>query len=98
MAPTPDELSAPGAVSYDSNTMSVGDGTWDFSKNTFLLPNLQGLNFDTMQYNGEAATAPSGWDRKLDHELTGLLQAWPTGSQLSPNTIASSWPMPSWVP
>ncbi|POR37887.1 Cytochrome b561/ferric reductase transmembrane [Tolypocladium paradoxum] len=54
MAPTPDELSAPGAVSYDSSTMSVGDGTWDFSKNSFLLPNLQGLNFDTMQYNGMA--------------------------------------------
>ncbi|KAH7143894.1 hypothetical protein EDB81DRAFT_605487, partial [Dactylonectria macrodidyma] len=53
MAPTPaDELSAPGAVSYDSETMVVGDGTWDFSKNTFLLPNLQGLNFETMRYNG----------------------------------------------
>ncbi len=52
MAPTPDELSAPGAVSYDSNTMSVGDGTWDFTKNSFLLPNLQGLNFETMRYNG----------------------------------------------
>ncbi|OAQ87289.1 cytochrome b561/ferric reductase transmembrane [Purpureocillium lilacinum] len=54
MAPTPDELSAPGAVSYDSNTMSVGDGTWDFTKNSFLLPNLQGLNFETMRYNGMA--------------------------------------------
>ncbi|KAF7554649.1 hypothetical protein G7046_g6758 [Stylonectria norvegica] len=52
MAPTPDELSAPGSSSYDSNTMVVGDGTWDFSKNTFLLPNLQGNNFDTMRYNG----------------------------------------------
>ncbi|KAF4466415.1 hypothetical protein FALBO_6736 [Fusarium albosuccineum] len=52
MAPATDELSAPGAVSYDSNTMVVGDGTWDFDKNTFLLPNLQGLNFDTMRYNG----------------------------------------------
>ncbi|KAM5345349.1 hypothetical protein ACJ41O_011211 [Fusarium nematophilum] len=52
MAPATDELSAAGAVSYDSNTMVVGDGTWDFSKNTFLLPNLQGLNFETMRYNG----------------------------------------------
>ncbi|KAH6890538.1 hypothetical protein B0T10DRAFT_548060 [Thelonectria olida] len=53
MAPTPaEELSAPGAVKYDSETMTVGDGTWDFNKNTFLLPNLQGLNFDTMRYNG----------------------------------------------
>lgn len=33
--------------------MSVGDGTWDFGKNSFLLPNLQGLNFETMQYNGQ---------------------------------------------
>ncbi|CAM1503016.1 Fc.00g077920.m01.CDS01 [Cosmosporella sp. VM-42] len=52
MAPTADELSKPGSASYDSNTMVVGDGTWDFSKNTFLLPNLQGLNFETMRYNG----------------------------------------------
>ncbi|KAK7402807.1 hypothetical protein QQX98_011435 [Neonectria punicea] len=52
MAPASSELSAPGAVSYDSETMTVGDGTWDFNKNTFLLPNLQGLNFETMRYNG----------------------------------------------
>ncbi|KAI1809192.1 hypothetical protein GGS20DRAFT_338376 [Poronia punctata] len=45
-------LSAPGSATYDSDTMTVGDGTWDFTKNTFLLPNLQGLNFETMQYNG----------------------------------------------
>ncbi|KAL8708199.1 MAG: hypothetical protein Q9220_006869 [cf. Caloplaca sp. 1 TL-2023] len=32
--------------------MSVGDGTWDTTRNTFLLPNLVGLNFDTMRYNG----------------------------------------------
>ncbi|KAJ2955953.1 hypothetical protein NQ176_g11354 [Zarea fungicola] len=32
--------------------MTVGDGTWVFSKNTFLLPNLQGVNFETMRYNG----------------------------------------------
>lgn len=52
MAPTPDDFSSPGSVSYDSETMVVGDGTWDFTKNTFLLPNLQGTNFDTMRYNG----------------------------------------------
>ncbi|KAI0476917.1 hypothetical protein F4859DRAFT_67449 [Xylaria cf. heliscus] len=51
MAPT-EGLSAPGSATYDSNTMTVGDGTWDFTKNTFLLPNLVGLNFETMQYNG----------------------------------------------
>lgn len=32
--------------------MTVGDGTWDTTKNTFLLPNLVGLNFATMRYNG----------------------------------------------
>ncbi|KAI0180846.1 hypothetical protein GGR52DRAFT_521876 [Hypoxylon sp. FL1284] len=47
-----DGLSAPGSATYDSNTLVVGDGTWDFNKNTFLLPNLVGLNYDTMRYNG----------------------------------------------
>ncbi|KAK2064269.1 hypothetical protein LY76DRAFT_612340 [Colletotrichum caudatum] len=51
MAPA-NGYSAPGVASYDSNTMLVGDGTWDFEKNTFLLPNLVGLNFETMRYNG----------------------------------------------
>ncbi|KAI1755542.1 hypothetical protein F4782DRAFT_488905 [Xylaria castorea] len=51
MAPA-EGLSAPGSATYDSSTMTVGDGTWDFTKNTFLLPNLVGLNFETMQYNG----------------------------------------------
>ena len=45
-------LSPPGSSTYDSPTMVVGDGTWDAQSNTFLLPNLQGLNFDTMRYNG----------------------------------------------
>ncbi|KAL5612586.1 hypothetical protein BROUX41_004319 [Berkeleyomyces rouxiae] len=54
MASAADDLSSPGTVTYESDTMSVGDGTWDFSKNSFLLPNLQGLNFDTMRYNGMA--------------------------------------------
>ncbi|KAK4230774.1 hypothetical protein QBC38DRAFT_382888 [Podospora fimiseda] len=47
-----DQFSPPGSSTYASNTMHVGDGTWDFSKNTFLLPNLMGLNFETMRYNG----------------------------------------------
>ncbi|KAK0621451.1 hypothetical protein B0T17DRAFT_508800 [Bombardia bombarda] len=51
MAPA-DNLSPPGSSAYSSNTMTVGDGTWDFTKNTFLLPNLVGLNFETMRYNG----------------------------------------------
>ncbi|KAH8171991.1 Cytochrome b561/ferric reductase transmembrane [Sarocladium implicatum] len=54
MAPTPDDVSPAGGASYDSDTMNVGDGTWDFSKNTFLLPNLASPNFDTMRYNGMA--------------------------------------------
>lgn len=32
--------------------MYVGDGTWDSQRNTFLLPNLQGLNFETTRLNG----------------------------------------------
>lgn len=47
-----DILSPAGTSTYDSSTMFVGDGTWDSSRNSFLLPNLQGLNFATMQYNG----------------------------------------------
>lgn len=42
-----------GSSTYTSNTMVVGDGTWDTTRNTFLLPNLVGLNFATMRYNGE---------------------------------------------
>ncbi|KAH6668000.1 hypothetical protein B0J14DRAFT_642297 [Halenospora varia] len=47
-----DNLSPAGSSSYSSNTMYVGDGTWDSTRNNFLLPNLMGLNFDTMRYNG----------------------------------------------
>lgn len=46
-------LSQPGSSTYSSNTMYVGDGTWDSERNTFLLPNLMSLNFDTMRYNGK---------------------------------------------
>lgn len=45
-------LSDPGSSSYSSNSLTVGDGTWDTDRNTFLLPNLMGINFDTMRYNG----------------------------------------------
>ncbi|KAF2241855.1 hypothetical protein BU26DRAFT_439970 [Trematosphaeria pertusa] len=45
-------LSAPGSSVYSSDSMYVGDGTWDSQRNTFLLPNLQGLNLATTQYNG----------------------------------------------
>ncbi|KAA8643551.1 uncharacterized protein ATNIH1004_010320 [Aspergillus tanneri] len=46
------DLTAPGSSTYASNTLHVGDGTWDSGRDTFLLPNLMGLNFDTMRYNG----------------------------------------------
>ncbi|KAL4938104.1 hypothetical protein BDV06DRAFT_61907 [Aspergillus oleicola] len=45
-------LTSPGDASYASNTLHVGDGTWDLDRDTFLLPNLMGVNFETMQYNG----------------------------------------------
>lgn len=51
--PTPNGLSPPGSSSYSSNTLHVGDGTWDSARDDFLLPNLVGLNFATMRYNGE---------------------------------------------
>ena len=46
-------LAPAGSSTYNSATMYVGDGTWDAQRNTFLLPNLVGLNFATMRYNGE---------------------------------------------
>ncbi|KAL8733857.1 MAG: hypothetical protein Q9166_001845 [cf. Caloplaca sp. 2 TL-2023] len=49
---SPPGLPPAGSSTYTSNTMSVGDGTWDTTRNTFLLPNLVGLNFATMRYNG----------------------------------------------
>lgn len=51
MSGNPD-LSPPGSSTYESNILRVGDGTWDSSRNTFLLPNLQGTNLETTQYNG----------------------------------------------
>ncbi|KAJ5654674.1 hypothetical protein N7490_001677 [Penicillium lividum] len=45
-------LTAPGSSTYSSNTLHVGDGTWDTERDTFLLPNLMGVNFETMRYNG----------------------------------------------
>ncbi|KAF9883491.1 hypothetical protein FE257_003405 [Aspergillus nanangensis] len=45
-------LSPPGSSTYASDTLHVGDGTWDSGRDTFLLPNLVGINFETMRYNG----------------------------------------------
>lgn len=47
------QLAPAGSSTYSSNTMHVGDGTWDTQRDDFLLPNLVGLNFDTMRYNGK---------------------------------------------
>lgn len=47
------QLAPAGSSQYTSDTMYVGDGTWDTERNTFLLPNLVGLNFNTMRYNGK---------------------------------------------
>jgi hypothetical protein len=63
----PADFSPAGSSSYSSDTLVVGDGTWDFTKNTFLLPNLMALNFDTMQYNGKCRT-PAG--ARLSSSLT----------------------------
>ncbi|KAK5291026.1 hypothetical protein LTR99_010997 [Exophiala xenobiotica] len=51
MSPSP-QLAPPVSSSYDSDTMHVGDGTWDAGRDDFLLPNLVGFNFATMRYNG----------------------------------------------
>lgn len=45
-------LSPAGSSTYSSNTFHAGDGTWDGQRDSYLLPNLVGLNFATMQYNG----------------------------------------------
>ncbi|TPX12138.1 uncharacterized protein E0L32_007253 [Thyridium curvatum] len=75
MAPA-DTMAPPGSSSYSSDTMSVGDGTWDFTKNTFLLPNLVGMNFDTMRYNGMGnrfATIPQYHRIILAHGVLGAI-------------------------
>ena len=53
-----DGISDPGSSVYSSDTMYVGDGTWDSQRNTFLLPNLQGPNFETMRLNGMMTMLP----------------------------------------
>ncbi len=69
--------------------MTVGDGTWDFTKNSFLLPNLVGLNFETMQYNGMSSM--SGAPAALGEQQPALVivpgidkttQAWQIASLL----------------
>ena len=49
MAP---QLSPAGSSTYEADLLHVGDGTWDAERETFLLPNLMGVNFNMMRYNG----------------------------------------------
>lgn len=59
MSPSSD-LTDPGSSTYASNTLHVGDGTWDSGRDTFLLPNLMGVNFETMRYNGKSRSGMLG--------------------------------------
>lgn len=61
----PDGLTAAGSSTYSSNTLHVGDGTWDTQRDTFLLPNLMGVNFETMRYNGEFGT----WNEHIGNSI-----------------------------
>lgn len=63
--------------------MHVGDGTWDSSKDTFLLPNIQGLNFQTLRYNGKARDIATG----VTTHTELLLQAWEIDLVQYQNTI-----------
>ncbi|KAK4984489.1 hypothetical protein LTR50_006564 [Elasticomyces elasticus] len=71
-----DSLSSPGSSTYSGTTMHVGDGTWDASKDTFLLPNLVGLNFATMRLNGMGnrfAALPQYYRLILGHGVIAAL-------------------------
>lgn len=78
------QMAPPGSSSYTSNTMSVGDGTWDTSRDIFLLPNLVGLNLATTQYNGtlHAPLSSPTWKTFLT-----LAQAWVIGFEIYHNII-----------
>lgn len=96
MAPL-DDMSQPGTAAYDSDTLTVGDGTWDFTKNDFLLPNLVGLNFETMQFNGTCPSALSpGYPYPTPGRQTLTLpsflacQAWEIASRPCRNIMRSS--------
>lgn len=69
MSPSP-QLAPPGSSTYTSSTMHVGDGTWDAGRDDFLLPNLVGLNFATMRYNGKKEKAER---RRIRCWLTSLM-------------------------
>lgn len=60
MAHNARQLAPPGSSTYNSDTMRVGDGTWDAGRDDFLLPNLVGFNFATMRYNGKLTRIDGG--------------------------------------
>ncbi|CAG8975732.1 hypothetical protein HYALB_00011203 [Hymenoscyphus albidus] len=71
-----ENLSPAGSSSYSSSTMYVGDGTWDSTRNDFLLPNLMGLNFETMRYNGMGnrfAGMPGYYGLILGHAILAVI-------------------------
>lgn len=78
------QLSPPGSSQYKSNTIFVGDGTWDSERNTFLLPNLVGLNFDTMRYNGTLHS-----DVLVPEETDIFVQEWGIAFEICLNTTFS---------
>jgi hypothetical protein len=64
------QIAGPGSSSYGSNTLHVGDGTWMPQRDDFLLPNLVGLNFATMVYNGEFVAF--GWVCTVSYSIIGM--------------------------
>jgi hypothetical protein len=86
------QLSPAGSSTYDSNTLHVGDGTWDSQRDDFLLPNLMGYNFATMQYNGqwkkEAANIPH-----VFYISPNVSQEWGTALRACQSTISLFWAM-----
>ncbi|KAK2747502.1 hypothetical protein FQN57_001994 [Myotisia sp. PD_48] len=69
-------MGPPGSGTYASNILNVGDGTWDSERNTFLLPNLMGLNFEAMRYNGMGnrfRNMPGYYSLILAHGVIGAI-------------------------
>jgi hypothetical protein len=85
------QISSPGSSTYDSNTLHVGDGTWDASRDDFLLPNLIGLNFETMQYNGKLPRLTNTFHR-LCADAT-FIQEWGIASETFQNITILFAPM-----
>lgn len=76
------DFTPPGSSTYSSDTLFVGDGTWDTQRNTFLLPNLMGLNFETMRYNGELLIPV-----EFIHQAIDIYQVWEIDSEICQGII-----------